>query len=160
MKQYLRNTNGIGNGKREKHDCSIPHPDSNDYIDFLCTPLRCYSIKLIPITAQTSLTLMLHRLTKGGYLIVAYYSHQIIVNSMQMMMLMVENMTCLLGMPANDETIAQCHGARPDCVQSPIFGQDKAKIHHGGRMPYSSDLAIFGGRPCCVCLFVVVGTVN
>ncbi len=53
------------------------------------------------------------------WLIVKYYSHQIIINSMQMMMLMVENTTCLLGMPANNETIAQRHGACPDCARGP-----------------------------------------
>ncbi len=38
---------------------------------------------------------------------------------MLIMMLMAENMTYLVGMPANDQTVAQRHGARLDCVRGP-----------------------------------------
>jgi hypothetical protein len=39
--------------------------------------------------------------------------------SILIMMLMAENMTCLVGMPANDQTIVQRHGTCLDCAQGP-----------------------------------------
>jgi hypothetical protein len=39
--------------------------------------------------------------------------------SMLIMMLMAENMTCLVGTPANNQTVAQRHDAHLDCAQGP-----------------------------------------
>jgi len=39
--------------------------------------------------------------------------------SMLIMMLMAEYMTCLVGLPANNQIIAQRHGARLDCGRGP-----------------------------------------
>jgi hypothetical protein len=35
------------------------------------------------------------------------------------MILMAENMTCLVGMPANNQTVVQRHGACLDCARVP-----------------------------------------
>jgi hypothetical protein len=51
------------------------------------------------------------------WLIFEYYIHHIIINIHADDDLMAENMTCLVGTPTNDQTVAQRHGASLDCAR-------------------------------------------
>jgi hypothetical protein len=62
--QYLN----IEKEQWEKVDFCIldPPPNSDDKIDYLCSPFGWYSIPLSPTTSPASLTLALHWRAKGG----------------------------------------------------------------------------------------------
>jgi hypothetical protein len=51
------------------------------------------------------------------WLIVGYCIHHIIINIHDDDDVMVENLTCIEGVLANNQTIALCHGVCPHCAQ-------------------------------------------
>jgi hypothetical protein len=63
-------------------------------------------------------------------LIVENYIHHIIINIHADDDLMAENMTCMVGMPANNQTVVQWHSPCLDCTRGPgnYFGSIEKKL--------------------------------
>ncbi len=102
-----------------RDDCSMHPPKPPCLIQLLSAPFCCYSIPLSPTTTPTSLTLGVHGQTNFGWLLRVKSIISSIINIHADDDLMAENMTCLVEMRANNQTIVQRHGSCLDYLQGP-----------------------------------------